>query len=48
VTEGRVSVIVGKEKLSIDLGEGVALVREPAEILGVGGLSRVMLFSTSC
>jgi hypothetical protein len=46
VTAGRVMALFGREKISLDTGEGIAFVKEPVEIVGVGGLSNVILFST--
>jgi len=46
VTAGRVMALFGREKISLDTGEGIAFVKEPVEVVGVGGLSNVVLFST--
>lgn len=46
VTAGRIMALMGKDKISLDSGEGIAFVREPVEFVGVGGLSNVVVFST--
>lgn len=47
VIGGRVMALFGREKISLDTGEGLAFVREKVEIVGVGGLSNVLVFSTT-
>lgn len=46
VTSGRVMSLLGKEKVSLDSGEGLVYMREGAEVVGVGGLSTMVVFST--
>lgn len=46
VTTGRVMALFAREKVSLDAGEGIAFVGERGEIVGVGGLSNVVLFTT--
>jgi len=46
VTQGRVMALFAREKISLDAGEGIAFVGERGEIVGVGGLSNVALFTT--
>jgi hypothetical protein len=46
VTAGRVMALFAREKVSLDAGEGIAFVGERGEIVGVGGLSTVALFTT--
>ena len=46
VTTGRVMALFGREKISLDAGEGIGFVGERGEIVGVGGLSNVVLFTT--
>ena len=47
VTQGRVMALFGREKISLDTGEGIAFVGERGEMVGVGGLSNVALFTTT-
>ncbi len=47
VLAGRIMALFGREKISLDAGEGLAFVRERVEIVGVGGLSSVLVFSTA-
>ncbi len=47
VTAGRVMALSGREKVSLDVGEGLAFVGIPVEFVGVGGLSAVAVFSTA-
>jgi hypothetical protein len=47
VTDGRVMALLAKSKISLDSGEGLAVCRESVEFIGVGGLSRVAVFSTA-
>ncbi len=46
VISGRVMALFAREKISLDAGEGIAFVGERGEIVGVGGLSNVALFTT--
>ena len=46
VISGRVMALFGREKVSLDAGEGIGFVGERGEIVGVGGLSSVALFTT--
>jgi len=47
VTGGRVMVLAGREKISLDEGEGIAFTGTAVEFVGVGGLSTVAVFSTA-
>jgi hypothetical protein len=47
VTTGRVMALFGREKISLDAGEGIGFVGERGEIVGVGGLSNVVVFTTT-
>jgi hypothetical protein len=47
VTAGRVMALSGREKISLDEGEGLAFTGVPVEFVGVGGLSSVAVFSTA-
>ena len=47
VTAGRVMALMGREKIALEAGEGLVLAGTPADIVGVGGLSSVVMFSTS-
>jgi hypothetical protein len=46
VTAGRVMALAGREKISLDAGEGLVFRGVPVEFVGVGGLSGAAVFST--
>lgn len=46
VTAGRVMALFGREKVSLEAGEGIGFVGERGELVGVGGLSSVALVAT--
>ncbi len=46
VTDGRVMALMQREKISLDSGEGIAFTRESVDIVGVGGVSHVVVFTT--
>ncbi len=46
VTEGRMMALFSRQKISLDYGEGLVFIREAVEVIGVGGLSQAVLFST--
>jgi len=47
VTEGRMMALFNREKISLDHGEGLVFVREAVEVVGVGGRSHAVVFSTT-
>jgi hypothetical protein len=46
VTAGRVMALFGREKVSLESGEGIAFVGERGELVGVGGLATVAIVTT--